>query len=417
MSRTFRYGLHGVGRIGRVHGQIVRDQGHVIACVGDEVPAAAEEARRVLGEPTIRAFDHPADMIENEDLDAVIISSHTKDHARDALPFVEAGIPVYVEKPLTAELSDAFDFVERVGTDRTLMQIGLQRRFDQALLHAKGLLDEGLIGSVREIRSILRDQYPPPSTYTSRGLIIDMGIHVADEAIWLLGEYPDEVWARTFHAKDYTSPVDEGGNTAFVGFTTKGGTIGRLDLSRTHASGYNNETYIIGAQGTIHVGRFSGYPGPIPVELWTNNGELHPASRTFEMTFPGGDYAEFQPRFHTAYQRAHLAFREAVEARDPFAVTQNEVLSAQVFVEAAHLSALDEGRTRRFAHSVDVTEFRALSRKNGLLTQLPGPRLGRPDDTGLDGETEQGSPEVAKRSVGPAGLEPSPPTSDPPHTT
>ncbi len=367
MARTFRYGLYGVGRIGQVHGQIVKDEGHVIAAVGDEVPAASEDALRTLGEPTVSTFDRPADMIAAADLDAVIISSHTKDHARDARPFVEAGIPVYLEKPLTSDLPEAFDFVEGVGTDRTLIQIGLQRRFDEALLHAKQLLDEGLIGPVREIRSVLRDQYPPPPTYTSRGLIIDMGIHVADEALWLLGEYPDEVWARVFEAKDYDSPVDEGGNTAFVGFTTKSGTIGRLDLSRTHASGYNNETYIIGTEGTIHVGRFSGYPGPIPVELWTSKGELHPASQTFDMTFPAGDYAEFQPRFHTAYQRAHVAFREAVEAKRSFAVTQNEVLSAQVFVEAAHLSALDEGRIRRFAHSDDVAEFRRLSVENGLL--------------------------------------------------
>jgi hypothetical protein len=85
------------------------------------------------------------------------------------------------------------------------------------------------------------------------------------------------------------------------------------------------------------------------------------------MTTFAGDYAEFQPRFHAAYQRAHLAFRKAVEAKRPFAVTQNEVLSAQVFVEAAHLSALDEGRVRRFAHSDDVGEFRRLSAQNGLL--------------------------------------------------
>jgi myo-inositol 2-dehydrogenase / D-chiro-inositol 1-dehydrogenase len=367
MTKTFRYGLYGVGRIGRVHGQIVKDQGHVIAAVGDEIPAAAEDALRVLGEPSVSAFDQPAEMIATQELDAVIISSHTKDHARNAQPFVEAGIPVYLEKPLTAELPEAFDFVEGVGTDRTLMQIGLQRRFDAALLHAKQLLEEGLIGSIREIRSILRDQYPPPPTYTSRGLIIDMGIHVADEVIWLLGEYPDEVWARTFDAKHYDSPIDEGGNTAFVGFTTKSGTIGRLDLSRTHASGYNNETYIIGTKGTMHVGRFCGYPGPIPVELWTSKGELHERSEIFEMTSLAGDYAEFQPRFHTAYQHAHAAFRDAVEANRPFAVTQNEVLSAQVFVEAAHLSALDEGRIYRFAHSDDVAEFRRLSAENGLL--------------------------------------------------
>ncbi len=372
MAKTFRYGLYGVGRIGRVHGQIVKEQGHVLAAVGDEVSAAAKQAVEVLGEPGIPTFDDPSDMIGVTDLDAVIISSHTKDHARDARPFVEAGIPVYLEKPLTAELPEAFDFVEAVGTKRTLVQIGLQRRFDPALLHAKELLDAGLIGPIREIRSILRDQYPPPPTYTSRGLIIDMGIHVADEALWLLGEYPNEVWARMFDARDYDSPVDEGGNTAFVGFTTDTGTIGRLDLSRTHASGYNNETYIIGTAGTIHVGRFAGYPGPIPVELWTSKGELHPASQTFDMTTFDTDYAEFQPRFHTAYQHAHQGFRQAVVAGLPFAVTQNEVLNAQVLVEAAHLSALDAGRSRPFAHSGDVGEFRRLCIENGLIEDAPG---------------------------------------------
>ncbi|MGA9595995.1 MAG: Gfo/Idh/MocA family oxidoreductase, partial [Acidimicrobiia bacterium] len=247
------------------------------------------------------------------------------------------------------------------------VQIGLQRRFDEALCHAKSLLDKGLVGEIREIRSILRDQFPPPATYTSRGLVIDMGIHVADEAIWLLGEYPDEVWARVFEARQYESPIDEGGNTAFVGFTTPSGTIGRLDISRTHASGYNNETYIIGTEGTLHVGRFAGYPGPIPVELWTNKGTRHEASATFDMTTFVGDYAEFQPRFHRAYERAHAGFRDAVEAGTPFRVTQNEVIDAQVFVEAAHLSALEAGEVRRFSRSDDITEYRRLCTENGLL--------------------------------------------------
>ncbi len=367
MSRTFRYGLFGVGRIGRVHGQIVKAQGHTIRAVGDEVLPAATEAVTLLGEPDAAIFTSAADMAAAGGLDAVIISSHTKDHARHAEPFVAAGIPVYLEKPLTAELPEAFDFVATIGTSRDLVQIGLQRRFDEALSHAKQLLDAGLVGDIREIRCILRDQYPPPPTYTSRGLIIDMGIHVADEAIWLLGECPNEVWARVFDAKQYDSPVDEGGNTAFVEFTTAGGTIGRLDLSRTHASGYNNETYVIGTEATLHVGRFAGYPGPIPVELWTSNGELHEQSAVFEMTTFDGPYAEFQPRFHRAYQRAHSAFRQAVTEGTAFAVTQNEVLDAQVFVEAAHLSALDGGTARRFTRSDDPVEFRRLTAANGLL--------------------------------------------------
>ena len=328
MSATFRYGLFGVGRAGCVHGRILKDQGQRIVAIGDDDPQATEHARRHLDEPAIPAYADPLSMASGESLDAVVISSHTRDHAEHARPFVEAGVPVYLEKPLTSDLPEAFDFVADIGRDRTLLQIGLQRRFDEALCHAKALLDAGHIGEVREIRSILRDQYPPPPTYTSRGLIIDMGIHVADEALWLTGEFPDQVWARMFEARDYDSPIDEGGNTAHVGFTTPGGTIGRLDLSRTHASGYNNETQLIGTRGTLHVGRFCGYPGPIPVELWTNDGTLHPLSRTFEMTCLDGDHAEFQPRFQRAFEIAHARFRDAATGRAAHTVTRTTPVAA-----------------------------------------------------------------------------------------
>ena len=341
MSKTFNYGVFGVGRIGRVHAAIVHEQGHTLIALGDDEQAAVAEAQTELDTPSIKTFNTPEAMLDGAGnaMDAVIIASHTKDHARHALPFVRAGIPIYLEKPLTDDLTEAFDFVEAIGRDEHHLQIGLQRRYDPALLHTKKLLDSGLIGEVREIRCILRDQYPPPPTYSSRGLIIDMGIHVADEAIFFLDECPNEVWASVHHTRAYDSPIDEGGDTAFVAFTTASGVVGRLDLSRTHSSGYNNETYIIGTKGTLHTGRFAGYPGPIHVELWTNEGTLHPESSVFEMTYLQGDYPEFLPRFDKAYRIAHQQFRDAVEAGEAFRVTQNHVLDAQVFVEAAHRSA------------------------------------------------------------------------------
>ena len=61
MSRVFRYGLYGVGRIGRVHGQIVKDQGHVIAAIGDDSRAAVEEASRL--DPTAPAVGLEAGVI------------------------------------------------------------------------------------------------------------------------------------------------------------------------------------------------------------------------------------------------------------------------------------------------------------------------------------------------------------------
>lgn len=369
MTQQLNYAVFGVGRIGRVHAAIVAEQGHSIVAIGDEADGAIDLTRHVLNLPSVPTFKSPQTMIEamGEAIDAVIIASHTKDHARHALPFVQVGIPIYLEKPLTDGLEEAFDFVEKIGRSNSLLQIGLQRRYDPALLYTKKLLSEGLIGEVREIRCSLRDQFPPPATYSSRGLVIDMGIHVADEAIFFLDEFPNAVWATVHNTIGYDSPIDEGGDTAFVNFTTLSGVVGRLDLSRTHSSGYNNETYIIGTHGTLQTGRFAGYPGPIHVELWQHNGKLHPESRTFEMSYLQGDYPEFLPRFETAYRNAHRRFQEAVTDGQAFAVTQNNVLDAQVFVEAAHRSAQADGQRYAVSRHDDLAEYRAVCVANGLM--------------------------------------------------
>ena len=369
MSKKFNYGVYGLGRIGKVHAAIVKEQGQQIVAIGDDVQTAVVAAQDELDLGSLNTFNEPLEMIGAMvgEIDTMIIASHTKDHARHALPFVQAHIPIYLEKPLTDNLSEAFRFVETIGRDPHQIQIGLQRRYDPAILYTKELLKSGLIGEIREIRCILRDQFPPPPTYSSRGLIIDMGIHVADEAIFFVEEFPNEVWASVHHTKAYDSPIDEGGDTAFVTFTTPSGVLGRLDLSRTHSSGYNNETYLIGTKGTIHTGRFAGYPGPVHVEVWQQNGTKHPDSTTFEMTYLTGDYPEFLPRFDIAYRHAHQQFRQAIETGSAFAVTQNEVLDAQVFVEGAHRSAQNNGARYRLQRFDDLQEYKIACLANGLL--------------------------------------------------
>jgi myo-inositol 2-dehydrogenase / D-chiro-inositol 1-dehydrogenase len=369
MSKVYRYGVFGVGRIGKVHASIVQQQGHQIVAIGDEAQAAVTAAQDELNLGGVRTFDDATAMAQEMAgaMDAVIIASHTKDHARDALPFVKAKVPIYLEKPLTDWLQEAFAFVAAIGREPRQIQIGLQRRYDPALLYTRQLMQSSVVGEIREIRCILRDQFPPPTTYSSRGLIIDMGIHVADEAIWLLDEFPNEVWASMHHTRGYASPIDEGGDTAFVTFTTPSGVLGRLDLSRTHSSGYNNETYLIGTKGTIHTGRFAGYPGPVHVEVWQADGKLHSASQTFEMTSLPRPFPEFLPRFDIAYARAHQQFRESLERGAAFAVTQNEVLDAQVFAEAAHRSAQYAGKRYRLQRFDDLQEYKAACIANGLM--------------------------------------------------
>ncbi len=369
MASTFRYGVYGTGRIGRVHAEIVREQGCEVLFVGDDAAPAAELGREAMGLGADAVFTDPAAMASAiaGEVDGIIVASHTRDHARHATPFLDAGLNVYLEKPITDDLTEAFDFAASLPADGPNVQLGLQRRFDPALAHARALIQGGRLGEIREIRSILRDQFPPPETYKSRGLIIDMGIHVADEVRFLLDDFPTELWASLHRTVGYESVVDEGGDTAFVTMLFESGVVGRLDLSRTHASGYNNETYVIGTEGTLHVGRFAGYPGPIHVELWDARGRLDPDSAVFEMAYLTGDYPEFLPRFQEAYELAHADFRAALSEGRPFRVDGLDALDAQVMVEAAHRSAMSGHASVSVDRSPDLATYRANCEAAGLL--------------------------------------------------
>lgn len=184
------YAIFGVGRIGVVHAQIAKSHGCTVVAIGDENSQAISSALEALqmdaeGTETFTSAQEMARACERMAVKFVVVASHTHMHAKHAMAFVDCGLPVYMEKPLTADLSEAFDFCQRVESRAgKSVQIGLQRRFDDALCYAHTLRSE--IGVLREIRCVLRDQFPPPPTYTSRSLIVDMGVHVTDEGCFFL---------------------------------------------------------------------------------------------------------------------------------------------------------------------------------------------------------------------------------------
>jgi hypothetical protein len=85
------------------------------------------------------------------------------------------------------------------------------------------------------------------------------------------------------------------------------------------------------------------------------------------MSYLEGDYPEFLPRFDKTYRRAHKQFREDIENGAAFAVTQNEVLDAQVFVEAAHRSAQHNSKHYHMQRFDDLQEYKAACIANGLM--------------------------------------------------
>ena len=196
MKTPLRMAVVGVGRIGMFHAQHaqelekVRGDRQLVALV-DSFPDTAQRARVQLQpgqDRYIVTFDDVDALVESGISDVAVIASRTCDHHRDAKTLVDAGMRVLLEKPLTDSLGSASSFAAYLNGDhqrQRAVMLAFMRRFDPALLHAKSLLEQGSIGRLFKLVSILEDPAGPPDGHSSAGLLVDMAVHNADEIMWL----------------------------------------------------------------------------------------------------------------------------------------------------------------------------------------------------------------------------------------
>jgi predicted dehydrogenase len=103
-------------------------------------------------------------------LDGVLIASQSATHAQAALPYIEAGIATFIEKPMTTTLADAERIREAAARSGALVFVGHLFLYHPAFLAALDLLPslgalrhlrcEGMNGNPRTDSSVLWDWLP-----------------------------------------------------------------------------------------------------------------------------------------------------------------------------------------------------------------------------------------------------------------
>src|SRR5690625_1502865 len=97
-----------------------------VAAVCDLWDKYAERARAEAGLPPERAFRDYRKLLELADIDAVVISTSDQMHARIAIDALNAGKHVYLEKPFTRHLGEAFEVYDTVKKTGKTFQLGTQ---------------------------------------------------------------------------------------------------------------------------------------------------------------------------------------------------------------------------------------------------------------------------------------------------
>jgi len=308
LSKVLKLAVVGVGRIGSFHARHVaelaaRGGSCRLAALVDPRPDLSEVGDR-LGQiqgtvpKTFAALDA---LLAGEDVDAAIIASPTALHRLHAQTLIRAGCRVLVEKPLTENIVEERAFAVQLERDHPqALMLAFQRRFDEALVYAKGLLDSGCIGRPFKYVSVLEDSSLMPEGYESPGLLQDMSVHNVDEVLWLSGGEPARV--RATGARLYShriSPVEEDFDDAQLDIAFEDESHARVQVSRNHVAGYRVESWIYGEDGVIHAGRFMQRPSEVHVEAYGRSGVI--AERSFSTRDYGVSVPEFIGRFGDAY--------------------------------------------------------------------------------------------------------------------
>ena len=326
-----RIGIIGVGRIGRMHAELVAHQvpGAALGAVYDAHEPAARGVAAELGVPAVASV---AEILDG-DLDAVAICSSSDTHVDLLVAAADAGKALFCEKPVSLDLAEVDRALGAIDAAGVPFQVGFNRRFDPAHASVREAVVSGAVGEPHLVRISSRDPEPPPLDYvkSSGGLFLDMMIHDFDMARFVTGTEVIEVFARG--ALRIEPSFAEAGDidTALVTLVHQDGCLTAIDNSRRAAYGYDQRVEVFGSEGMAVSENPRAHTGAVV----TADGERRPTNPYF-----------FLERYLHSYVREWQGFVEAVKTGTTPPVSTADA-RAPLVIGLAALRSLREGRPVR----------------------------------------------------------------------
>lgn len=169
MKDKLNVAVIGVGYLGRFHAQKYAAMEDVTLCgvVDTDAERAGEIAREVGTRPYTRVEDIP------ERLHAVSVAVPTSVHADVAVPLLEKGIAVLLEKPIAADIQAAQAVIDAANRGGAPLQIGHLERFNPAIVALADTIRKPMFIEVHRIA-------PFKERGTDVDVILDLMIHDID---------------------------------------------------------------------------------------------------------------------------------------------------------------------------------------------------------------------------------------------
>lgn len=187
-----RLGFIGAGWIGRMRMQSLYDARLATFCaVHDVSPDAINAVTRICGD-----LHTPAELddILAAELDGLVIATPSALHAEQAVAALGGGKAVFCQKPLARTEAETRRVIDAARAANKLLAVDFSYRHLAGMNALRQLIASGELGEIFATDLVFHNAYGPDKNWfydvnlSGGGCLIDLGIHLVDLALWLLGD-------------------------------------------------------------------------------------------------------------------------------------------------------------------------------------------------------------------------------------
>lgn len=225
-DEPLRLGFIGAGGIAVRHAGVLSGMDDVaIIGIADPDFARAVDLAERLG---ARAYNSHEDLIGRECLDALYVCVPPFAHGEVEARVIAAGLPFFVEKPLSLDIATAERIASQVEEHHLVTAVGYHWRYLDTVDEARGLLADNPAALV--VGHWL-DRTPPPQWWwrqdRSGGQVVEQATHIIDLARHLVGEVT-EVYGQGTHSPRRNFPGLDIATATAVSLRFATGAVGSL---------------------------------------------------------------------------------------------------------------------------------------------------------------------------------------------
>lgn len=185
----------------------------------------ADHSVDLVAKYEIALYPSIADAIAGFVPDVAIVASPTSVHTSQTVELLRAGLPVLLEKPISADREDLDEIARLVGEGRGPVMVGYMLRFHPGVRRLKELLDAGILGRLYSARIVAHAYMPDWHSYEGvkdfyagrrdlGGGTILTNIHLIDLMYWMLG-LPERLWCLGGSLSPFDFDVEDSTATLF----------------------------------------------------------------------------------------------------------------------------------------------------------------------------------------------------------